>query len=157
MSTYKHFGTFTEIFILVGANGGAPVLNKTANVPMSQSIANWQNLICLLPVTAGGLTRSRTLSRMIDGQVCQSSVVTSTTLTSDEIFLINCTHGSQILVSTIFPAYHVCWLYKCSNWNVKQASHGTIFTQNSSHMVPIAGQLLSIAGAKYKKHFENEF
>lgn len=34
MTTYKHFSTFTEIFILVGANGGAPVLNKTANVPI---------------------------------------------------------------------------------------------------------------------------
>lgn len=84
-------------------------------------------------------------------------MVTSNTVTSDKVFLINCPRGSPSLVSTIFPAYHVCWLYKCSNWNVKQASRGTIFTLNSSHMVRIAGQLLSIVRAKYKKHFENEF
>ena len=36
VSTNKHFGTFTEIFILVCTNGRAPVLNKTPNVPVSQ-------------------------------------------------------------------------------------------------------------------------
>lgn len=151
---------FSLSCIWVCANGNAPVLNKTPNVPVSHSIANWQNLICQPPVAAEGLTRSRTLSRMIANhcfKVCQSSVVTSNAVTSDEVFLINCAHGGKSRVSAIFPAYHVCWLYKCSNWNVKQASRGTIFTQNSSHMVRIAGQLLSIAGAEHKKHFENEF
>lgn len=158
MRAYKHFCTFTEIFILVCASGSAPVLNKAPNVPVSHSIANWQK--SNFPAAPCDCTRSRTLSRMTANhcfKVCQSSVVTSSAVTSDEIFLINCAHGGQSRVSAIFPAYHVCWLYKCSNWNVKQASRGTIFTQNSSHMVRIAGQLLSIAGARHKKHFENEF
>lgn len=105
-----------------------------------------------LPAAAKGLTRSGTSGGAIANHcvnVCQSSAVTS-----DEIFLINGAHGGQSRVSAIFPAYHVCWLYKCGNWNVKQASRATIFTQNSSHMVQIARQLLSIAGVDHKKHSE---
>lgn len=40
MRAYKHFCTFTEIFILVCASVSAPVLNKAPNVPVSHSIAN---------------------------------------------------------------------------------------------------------------------
>lgn len=155
MSTYIYWNIYPSL-----CKWKCSSIEQDSNIHVSHNIANWQNLIYQPPVAAEGLTRSRTLSRMIANHcfwVCQSSVVTSNTVTSDEVFLINCAHGGQSRVSAIFPAYHVCWLYKCSNWNVKQASRGTIFTQNSSHMVRIAGQLRSIAGAERKKHFENEF
>lgn len=75
-----HINIIVHLLKLVCANGSAPVLNMTPNVPVSHSIANWQNQIYQPPVTAQGRTRSRTLSRMIANhcfKVCQSSVVTS--------------------------------------------------------------------------------
>lgn len=62
-------------------------------------------------MSAEELTWSRTLSRIIAIhclKVCQGTVVTSNAATSDEIFLMNCAHGSQSQVSAIFPGYHVC-------------------------------------------------